>query len=280
MAYNYEYPYTDVYRYNADWLINKVKEVSSKYDEFTTQIDKIQSEMDSLYSDYASFKNDVSKEVNDMKSSFQSLKDDIQKDLNAAIAEINKTFIAYKKEIDNDFIAYQEEVNKILNQETSKRNSAIQAAKNELRLEILEAEDKLNKRIDDIIKEGIPVYDPTIGTENSYCRALNNVFEALRVHALTVARYAALGLTCDQYANYELTVLEYAVNAQYHLEPKPAVVNPASGLWDSISNAAASAAVHDGREAMTVAAYDKMEWDVTSYDSYEFTTYSYLYGAN
>lgn len=27
MAYNYEYPYTDPNRYNADWLLNKVKEL-------------------------------------------------------------------------------------------------------------------------------------------------------------------------------------------------------------------------------------------------------------
>ena len=37
MAYNYEYPYTDPGRYNADWLLNKVKELSDivelKFDE-------------------------------------------------------------------------------------------------------------------------------------------------------------------------------------------------------------------------------------------------------
>lgn len=30
MAYNYEYPYTDPNRYNADWLLNKVKELDAK----------------------------------------------------------------------------------------------------------------------------------------------------------------------------------------------------------------------------------------------------------
>lgn len=34
MAYNYEYPYTDPSRSNADWLLNKIKELSEKVDNF------------------------------------------------------------------------------------------------------------------------------------------------------------------------------------------------------------------------------------------------------
>ena len=30
MAYNHEYPYTDPYRANADWLINTVKQLDNK----------------------------------------------------------------------------------------------------------------------------------------------------------------------------------------------------------------------------------------------------------
>ena len=30
MAYNYEYPYTDPNRYNADWLLNKMKELDAR----------------------------------------------------------------------------------------------------------------------------------------------------------------------------------------------------------------------------------------------------------
>lgn len=30
MAYNYEYPYTDPHRYNADWLLNEVAELKAR----------------------------------------------------------------------------------------------------------------------------------------------------------------------------------------------------------------------------------------------------------
>ena len=32
MAFNYEYPYTDPNRYNADWLLNKMKELEGRLD--------------------------------------------------------------------------------------------------------------------------------------------------------------------------------------------------------------------------------------------------------
>ena len=32
MAYNYEYPYTDPNRYNADWLLNKMRELEGRLD--------------------------------------------------------------------------------------------------------------------------------------------------------------------------------------------------------------------------------------------------------
>lgn len=32
MAYNFEYPYTDPNRYNADWLLNKMKELEARLD--------------------------------------------------------------------------------------------------------------------------------------------------------------------------------------------------------------------------------------------------------
>lgn len=37
MAYNYEYPYTDPYRYNADWLLNEMKSLNEKLDGLTDE---------------------------------------------------------------------------------------------------------------------------------------------------------------------------------------------------------------------------------------------------
>ena len=41
MSYNHEYPYTDPYRSNADWLINEVKEFGQTLDSWETTINQL-----------------------------------------------------------------------------------------------------------------------------------------------------------------------------------------------------------------------------------------------
>lgn len=44
MAYNYEYPYTDPNRYNADWLLNKMKELDGRLDSIVEETLKLTKE--------------------------------------------------------------------------------------------------------------------------------------------------------------------------------------------------------------------------------------------
>ena len=53
MAYNYEYPYTDPNRYNADWLLNKMKDLESRLDGILEDALKLTKEyVDIRLSDY------------------------------------------------------------------------------------------------------------------------------------------------------------------------------------------------------------------------------------
>ena len=48
MAYNYEYPYTDPYRYNDDWILNRVKELSLEWLKTQQEWNNTQEEFTSL----------------------------------------------------------------------------------------------------------------------------------------------------------------------------------------------------------------------------------------
>ena len=53
MAYNYEYPYTDPNRYNADWLLNKMKELEERIDGILEEALKLTKEyVDTRLSEY------------------------------------------------------------------------------------------------------------------------------------------------------------------------------------------------------------------------------------
>ena len=82
MAYNYEYPYTDSNRYNADWLLNKMKELEGRLDgiveetlkltkeyvddrliNYQKQISEIRIDIKTLYDKDAELKSEIIRQV-------------------------------------------------------------------------------------------------------------------------------------------------------------------------------------------------------------------------
>ena len=67
MAYNYEYPYTDPNRYNADWLLNKMKELEGRLDgivEEAVSLTKVY--VDERLAGYQEQISDIKKEINNL----------------------------------------------------------------------------------------------------------------------------------------------------------------------------------------------------------------------
>ena len=64
MAYNYEYPYTDPNRYNADWLLNKMKELEGRLDGILEEALKLTKEyVDTRLSEYQAQIAQIRKEI-------------------------------------------------------------------------------------------------------------------------------------------------------------------------------------------------------------------------
>ena len=74
MAYNYEYPYTDPNRYNADWLLNKMKELEGRLDgivEETLALTKTY--VDNRLATYQSQINDIRREIEELSQRTDTL---------------------------------------------------------------------------------------------------------------------------------------------------------------------------------------------------------------
>lgn len=64
MAYNYEYPYTDPNRYNADWLLNKMKELEGRLNGIVEETLNLTKEyVDSRLASYQAQISDIQKEI-------------------------------------------------------------------------------------------------------------------------------------------------------------------------------------------------------------------------
>ena len=69
MAYNYEYPYTDPNRYNADWLLNKMKELEGRLDGIVEETLQLTKEyVDTRLADYQT-------QISEIKQQIKTLSD-------------------------------------------------------------------------------------------------------------------------------------------------------------------------------------------------------------
>ena len=80
MAYNYEYPYTDPNRYNADWLLNKMQELEGRLDgivEETLQLTK--KYVDVRLYEYQAQILQIRKEIQELSDRTDTLSEDLVK---------------------------------------------------------------------------------------------------------------------------------------------------------------------------------------------------------
>lgn len=78
MAYNYEYPYTDPNRYNADWLLNKMKELEGRLDGILDDALKLTKEyVDTRLSEYQAQIAQIRKEIQAVSDRTDELSDEM-----------------------------------------------------------------------------------------------------------------------------------------------------------------------------------------------------------
>ena len=78
MAYNYEYPYTDPNRYNADWLLNKMKELEGRLDGILEEALKLTKEyVDTRLSEYQAQIAQIRKEIQAVSDRTDELSEEI-----------------------------------------------------------------------------------------------------------------------------------------------------------------------------------------------------------
>ena len=78
MAYNYEYPYTDPNRYNADWLLNKMKELKGRLNGIVEETLKLTKEyVDDRLINYQAQISEIQRDIRTLYDKDAELSDEI-----------------------------------------------------------------------------------------------------------------------------------------------------------------------------------------------------------
>ena len=271
MAYGaFEFP-------NASFYDSDLRELLAMYKKLLAEYDSILSTVEAL-----------NKKVNDL---YNYVDAEIAEAVKTALAEVNSKidFINEKIETINGILSAQEEKINNLKQYTDTRfeeernitDSTIEQTRKEIEAEMhkltvdFSAELlKLWEYVQDLSFTLPPIYNPVTGRYDAIPKTVNDMWNALRVHALTVARYSADALTVDEYKALRLTATEYAVKGRSIIEP-PEAVNRLAGNWTTVNNAIASAGQVGAVNSLSAAEYGALELSVDAYSAENLSVSQY-----
>lgn len=215
MAYNHEYPYTDPYRSNADWLLHKVKEFGETLDSWKKTIDELIArlkELNELDSRITALEN-LTADYNQVKAKVTAL----ESGLAEAFKEIGKT----NTRIDNITIDYDlvleelERLASLFKVYLKEANDYTDLKISEISLDFYSEVLILQRQIDELKKlRPEDLINPVRYTRNDLQKSYDLAYADMRDDALTNSQYAELGLTNTQYAAYGWTNLNFALHSR------------------------------------------------------------------
>lgn len=271
MAYGaFEFPNASFYDSDLRELLAMYKKLTAEYDSILATVEALNKKVDDLY-------NYVDEEIAEA--------------VKAALAEVNAKIVAINEKIATIkaiLTAHEEKINNLKQYTdtrfTGERNitdSTIEQTRKEIEAEIhkltvdFSAElFNLWEYVRDLSFTLPPIYNPVTGRYEAIPKAVEDIWNAVRVHALTVARYSADALTVDEYKTLMLTATEYAVKGRSIIEP-PEALNRLAGNWTTVNNAIASAGQVGAVNSLSAVEYVALNLTADAYSAENLSVSQY-----
>lgn len=234
MAYNHEFPYTDPYRGNADWLINKVKEFAATLDSWQETIDELLAALEEL-DDYDSRITALEKATADLNTIRANIADlqKLTEDQGVEIETLRKEILNITDLWSN--VMDTIEANKLFlmtytNYKFLKAEGDIESLRVSTEASIKDILERLNSITP------VDIYNPMEASRFSLDKNNALIYGQLRDLGLSNAEFMEMGLTNDEFAAYGLT------NRMFGCEGKKwlhwfKVFSPISGVKMTLENA-------------------------------------------
>lgn len=253
----HNYPYENFHELNLDWILNKVKELETEFNEWKD----IAEELIKLVPEIEDIKNQIS-DLPDIREELASNTSDIQT-IFERIEYLTTIVEGYQDYIDSkvdELYAYIQENDYLLLLKINQIKANLQAEIDEI-LRIIEEIDT-------------SVYNSWMNEKVSNQVNTDFAFNHLADECLTASQYDSLGLTADDYAEFDITSRDYQEFGKDSLHFKW-VFSPAYGFKQEINNVLTSI-VNFISGTISATQYSDLDLTADEYDSLDLTSEDYF----
>lgn len=273
MAYQFhEFPHTHNYDDDLREVLALMESLNHDYAELVDGFNKLQSNFDILESDFVKLKNDF----NEVLIEFSKFEDQIASvivSLDDKQRQINELKAMYA-ELYNMYDSFLTAVNTIVDAKINLYDIENKKYIGSIVKPIYAQLKDIWKRLEET--EAWTMYSRLAGKRMKTVDVINDYYEGLRVHCITVSEYGEMQLSVNDYLKFKLSTRNYATMSRDILKRwfKFAYVNPFTGLKNSIDNIH-SWIVTNMLNATTINNYDAEEVSVEEYDAMNLTVIDY-----
>lgn len=145
------------------------------------------------------------------------------------------------------------------------------------RLELIEKINALSIRVDNIVKEFPPVYNPTQGKQTDVQRAINDLYLYLRVHGITCFAFDSMQITVEEFDAMKILVRNFDISGSeiFEVWEKETAFSPWTGKKVTLKELCYQIAEKINMNYKTAKEYDDRTVTASGYDDGKTTAYDF-----
>ena len=283
------YSECESYEEQLQWLLNQLQTLQTDVDNLKKDTNdytdvEIKKLFDLLSQRISNLTDYVNGEIGDLKSYVDTENKKVSYKVDGMKLYVDEKTANTKKYVDSEILKIQNLLLETENRlhleivngdETTKDFARIYAEK--ARLELLGKINILSARVDNLVKEFPPVYNPTQGIQTDVQKAINDLYLYLRVHGITCFDFDAMQITVAEFDAMKILVRNFDIRGAEIFETweKETAFSPWTGEKITLKELCYQIAEKINMNHKTASEYDKRAITASEYDTAETTAYDY-----
>ena len=283
------YSECESYEEQLQWLLNQLQTLQSDVDNLKKDTndytdEQIKKLFDLLTQRISNLTDYVNGEIAELKSYVDTENKKISSKVDNLKLYTNEKLTNLKKYVDSEIL----EVRALLSQVENRLHLEIVDGDNTIkdfarvyaekaRLELLEKIGKLSERVDNIVKEFPPVYNPTQGKQTDVQRAINDLYLYLRVHGITCIVFDSLQITVEEFDAMKILARNFDIHGSEIFETweKETAFSPWTGEKITLKELCYEIAQKINMNYKTAKEFDDRGITASDYDGGKTTAYDF-----